>query len=243
METSRGSVTGSTGVMGNNNPARQLPASGFAVFSTADRLMNISQRGYFVSRGAAVLQSVVRRGRRWGLGALALSGAFVLPVGASGQNSPAEPKGSVLWSSVFKLIGHNWPSVQQLSTADLALRLEANEPVLLIDTRAKKEYLISHLPGAVWAESPEQLRDAVLNVPATQLIVLYCSVGVRSSKAADLLLKEGGHTVANLRGSIFQWANEGRALEANGQPTKVVHPYNRFFGRMLEPRLRASGAP
>ncbi len=141
------------------------------------------------------------------------------------------------------MIARKWPAVPQLSTADLAQRLEAHEPVLLIDTRAKSEYMVSHLPGAIWAESPAELREAVLDVPASQLIVLYCSVGVRSSKAADLLMHDGGHTVANLRGSIFQWANEGRSLEANGQPAAQVHPYNRFFGQLLEPRLRASGAP
>lgn len=194
-------------------------------------------------RGDGVLRTVARRGWRFGLGALALSATLVVPVGATGSGNSAERSGSLLWSSIFKMIAHKWPSVQQLSTADLAQRIEAHEPVLLIDARAKNEYLVSHLPGAVWAESPAQLRDAVLKVPATQLIVLYCSVGVRSSKAADLLMRDGGHTVANLRGSIFQWANEGRALEADGQPTAVVHPYNRFFGQLLEPRLRASGAP
>ena len=141
------------------------------------------------------------------------------------------------------MIELKWPEVPQLATAELARRIDAHEPVLLIDTRAKDEYLVSHLPGAVWAESPAQLRAAVRNAPATQLIVLYCSVGVRSSKAAALLMRDGGHTVANLRGSIFQWANEGRALEAEGRPTLQVHPYNRVWGQLLEPRLRASGAP
>ncbi len=194
-------------------------------------------------RASGVLRTFARRGWRFGLGALALSATFVAPVGATGPGNSIERSGSLLWSSIFKMIARKWPAVPQLSTAELAQRLEAHEPVLLIDTRAKNEYLVSHLPGAVWAESAEQLRDAVRGVPAAQLIVLYCSVGVRSSKAADLLMHDGGHTVANLRGSIFQWANEGRALEANGQPAAQVHPYNRFFGQLLEPRLRASGAP
>jgi rhodanese-related sulfurtransferase len=144
---------------------------------------------------------------------------------------------------VFRMIELKWPAVPQLATAELARRIDAHESVLLIDTRAKEEYLVSHLPGAVWAESPAQLRAAVRNVPATQLIVLYCSVGVRSSKAAAMLMRDGGHTVVNLRGSLFQWANEGRALEADGRPAVRVHPYNRLWGQLLEPRLRVSGAP
>ncbi len=132
-----------------------------------------------------------------------------------------------------------WPGVQHLTTVELARRMASREAILVIDTRAKKEYLVSHLPGAVWAESAPQLRAAVRNVPETQLVVLYCSVGVRSSKAAAMLMRDGGHTVANLRGSIFQWANEGRALEVNGKPTTHVHPYNRLWGQLLDTRLRA----
>ena len=79
--------------------------------------------------------------------------------------------------------------MQQLSTIRLARHLERHEPVLLIDSRAQDEYLVSHLPGAVWAETPAQLRAAVRATPDTQLIVIYCSVGVRSSKAAAMLMR------------------------------------------------------
>jgi rhodanese-related sulfurtransferase len=159
--------------------------------------------------------------------------------GARGSVPAEDP---ILWSTVFRLIELQWPTVQQMPTAELARRIDAHEPLLLLDTRAKEEYQVSHLPGALWAESPAQLRAAVRNAPATQLIVLYCSVGVRSSTAAAMLMRDGGHTVANLRGSIFQWANEGRALEAEGRPAVLVHPYNRLWGQLLEPRRRASAA-
>ncbi len=176
------------------------------------------------------------------LGALALCGAIAVLSGATGTRGVAKSGEPILWPTVFRMIELKWPEVPQLATTELARRIAAHEPVLLIDTRAKDEYLVSHLPGAVWAESPAQLRAAARNVPATQLIVLYCSVGVRSSKAAAILMRDGRHTVANLRGSIFQWANEGRALEADGRPAVQVHPYNRVWGQLLEPRLRASGA-
>jgi rhodanese-related sulfurtransferase len=183
------------------------------------------------------------RSLRLGLGVFALCGAVVLPISASATRSTVAPVDPIVWAPVFRMIELKWPSVPQLSTAALARRIAAHEPVLLIDTRAREEYLVSHLPSAIWAASPTQLRAAVRGVPVTQLIVLYCSVGVRSSKAAALLRRDGGHTVANLRGSAFQWANEGRALEADGKPAVQVHPYNRIWGQLLEPHLRASGAP
>ncbi len=177
------------------------------------------------------------------LSALALCGAVAAPAGAMDARDAAVSADPIAWASVFRMIELAWPAVPQLSTAELARRLDAHEAVLLIDTRAKDEYLVSHLPGAIWAETPAQLRAAVRTVPATQLIVLYCSVGVRSSKAAAMLMRDGGHAVANLRGSIFQWANEGRALEADGRPAAQVHPYNRMWGQLLDARLRATGTP
>ena len=182
------------------------------------------------------------RSLRWGLGALALCVAVGVHVGTTAARGTAAAVEPIVWSSVVRMIELMWPAVQQLPTAELAWRIEAHEPVLLIDTRAKEEYLVCHPPGAVWAESPAQLRAAVSKVPATPLIVLYCSVGVRSSKTAAMLMRDGGHTVATLRGSIFQCANEGRALEADGRAAMPVHPYNRVWGQLLEPRLRASGA-
>jgi 3-mercaptopyruvate sulfurtransferase SseA len=45
--------------------------------------------------------------------------------------------------------------------------------------------------------------------------------------------------VSYLAGGIFQWANEERPLvDAAGNPTTRVHPYNRFWGRLLKPKLR-----
>jgi 3-mercaptopyruvate sulfurtransferase SseA len=65
-------------------------------------------------------------------------------------------------------------------------------------------------------------------------------VGYRSSELATRLQRAGQTNVTNLEGSIFQWANEGRALEASGKPATRVHPYNEKFGRLLKPELRAS---
>jgi rhodanese-related sulfurtransferase len=203
----------------------------------------VKSRSTLTISGVLVMPIREYRRLRSAVGAIALFAMVASPAGATGAHRTATSADPIVWSTVFRMIGLKWPEVPQLETAELARRIEAHEPVLLIDTRAKDEYLVSHLPGAVWAESPAQLRAAVFNAPATQLIVLYCSVGVRSSKAAAILMREGGHTVANLRGSIFQWANEGRALEADGRPAVRVHPYNRIWGQLLEPRLRATGAP
>ena len=127
-----------------------------------------------------------------------------------------------------------------MSTRELAERIAAKNGArpLLIDVRTRQEYEVSHLPGAVWAETPQQIASALREASNGQTVVLYCSVGVRSSKAAATLMRSGRANVFNLQGSIFQWANEGRPLVANDHAVHVVHPYNERWGVLLNPQLR-----
>ena len=150
-------------------------------------------------------------------------------------------KDAITWSAVFTWIQRDWPEVPQMSTSELAERMAAsNEGApLLIDVRLREEYEVSHLPGAIWAESPSQIASVLRGASDRQPVVLYCSVGVRSSKAAAQLMRSGRTNVFNLQGSIFEWANEGRPLTANGRAVHVVHPYNERWGVLLNPQLRA----
>jgi rhodanese-related sulfurtransferase len=144
--------------------------------------------------------------------------------------------GGVSWRQVFAWIEHDWPGVPQMNTAELERRLNAQEDhrPFLIDVRSREEYDVSHLPDAVWADSPDQIRALVHAVSAARPIVVYCSIGIRSTKAAQQLIDEGYTNVFNLKGSIFKWANEGRLLVRNGKPVHQVHPYNRRWGRLLD---------
>src|SRR5258706_16196945 len=127
-----------------------------------------------------------------------------------------------------------------MSTGELAERIAAKNGArpLLIDVRARQEYEVSHLPGAVWAETPQQLASTMREATGGQAVVLYCSVGVRSSNAAATLMQSGRGNVFNLHGSIFQWASEGRPLVANDHAVHGVHPCNERWGVLLNPQLR-----
>ena len=179
---------------------------------------------------------------RWSLGAGLVTALAVSPFASEAMRDGTASPDSIAWKTVVGLVERQWPSVPQMSSAELARRIAVGDTPLLIDTRTRDEYRVSHIPGAVWAESPVQLRTAIRDVPSDRLIVLYCSVGVRSSRAAAMLTRDGGFTIANLRGSIFQWANEGRALERDGTVATLVHPYNRAWGLLLDPRRRATTA-
>jgi hypothetical protein len=43
---------------------------------------------------------------------------------------------------------------------------------------------------------------------------------------------------ANLRGAIFQWANDGRPLEADGGPATKVHACDKRSAALLREDLR-----
>ena len=148
----------------------------------------------------------------------------------------AATKDAATWDAVFVWIQRDWPEIPQMSTRELAERIAAHP--LLIDVRARQEYEVSHLPGAVWAETPQQIAFVLREASDGQTVMLYCSVGVRSSKAAATLVRSGRTNVFNLQGSVFQWANEGRTLVANDRAVHVVHPYNERWGVLLNPQLR-----
>lgn len=152
-------------------------------------------------------------------------------VGAASASGPT-------WPEIRRRIAENYPRVAAVSTEELARWLEdagRTKPVL-IDVRARGEFAVSHLPGAVWAETEAQQRAVLDPLPADRPVVFYCSVGWRSARAADRWRRAGRAPVLNLDGSIFQWANENRPLFRDGQAVAVVHPYDRTWGALLDRR-------
>ncbi|MGF1655520.1 MAG: rhodanese-like domain-containing protein [Verrucomicrobiales bacterium] len=131
-----------------------------------------------------------------------------------------------------KSVRERYSDVIFLTTTELANKLEQAVPLLLIDVRAPKEFRVSHLPGAHNAPKPSK---HFADTPRDTLIVVYCSIGVRSARAAQQLQALGFSNVYNLEGSIFQWANEDRPVVGSEGPASGVHPFNRYWGRFLKP--------
>ncbi len=148
----------------------------------------------------------------------------------------------MFWSTTLKMVRARFPEVVQVSTDTLASWLDdagkSKRPVLL-DVREREEYQVSHLEDAVPALSKEQALKALEGSSRDQPVVLYCSVGYRSSEMADFLAKKGYRNIYNLEGSIFAWANEGRPVYRGDQQVEVVHPYDKIWGKLLKKALRA----
>jgi rhodanese-related sulfurtransferase len=164
---------------------------------------------------------------------------FVLPVLLSAGACTMIEK--MAWTHINRRIRAEYPSVQQISTEELANWLknpETQQPVLL-DTREPEEYRVSHLKDAGLAGSLAEALNYLSKEDTNRTIVLYCAVGYRSAKMAAGLIKKGYREVYNLKGSIFQWANEGRPVYAGGKRTEKVHPYDWKWSRLLKQELRA----
>jgi len=161
---------------------------------------------------------------------LALAGLYIAPVTAQ------------TWDSLLSTIRRKFPGVRQLSTRELAIWLaDPSRPSpVLIDARDPKEFAVSHLLHAHNATSVDAVQ--ALNLPKSKPIVVYCSVGYRSSALAEKLAQSGFTQVANLEGSLFAWANEGRPAFRGTNAVAEVHPYDAKWGQLLDRRWHPSPA-
>ena len=143
------------------------------------------------------------------------------------------------WPSLKSEIRKEFPAVTQISTEALEdwLAVPEKKKPLLLDAREPEEYTVSHLQDAKLVSSEREAVDLLQGLEEGHPIVLYCSVGYRSSMLANKLLARGFANVYNLEGSIFQWANEGRPVYARGVQVDVVHPYDNKWGQLLDRRL------
>jgi sterol desaturase/sphingolipid hydroxylase (fatty acid hydroxylase superfamily)/rhodanese-related sulfurtransferase len=143
--------------------------------------------------------------------------------------------------SLQKRIDREFPDVPKITSRDLAAWLaDSTRPQpLIFDVRTSEEYAVSHLPGATLLEPGTPAKICERQFGGPKEAVLYCSVGYRASEMARELMRSGWKDVAVLRGSIFQWANENRPLEANGKPTTLVHPYSFAYAHLIRPQVLA----
>jgi rhodanese-related sulfurtransferase len=165
--------------------------------------------------------------------------AVVSSLFIAGCDGPAAPEAEL--EAMTRKVAKKFQEVPQLSTADLAAWMADSErkPPQLLDARTPAEFAVSHLPGAIRVDPGASAEKAIAKIDPARRVVIYCSVGYRSSELARRLIKAGQSNTMNLEGSIFKWANESRPLTREGKPTRSVHPYNANYGRMLRKEFRS----
>ena len=147
---------------------------------------------------------------------------------------------ALTWPEVIKDVRNKYPDVKQLQTDELRSWLSdpKSEAILLIDARATEEFEVSHITGAKNMPYNKKHLKHLTDIKPDNPIVVYCSVGYRSSIMASKLQELGFKEVYNLEGAIFKWANEGKPLVQEQTTVYKVHPYNVRWGKLLEGKYR-----
>lgn len=127
---------------------------------------------------------------------------------------------------------YNSRSVPYISVENLKMNWQ---DYVILDTRKKEEYDVSHLPGAKWiGEHPDKdvLAKTIKN--KNQPVVVYCSVGIRSEDFGERMERWGYTKVQNLYGSIFAWKDAGYdVVNSKNKVTDSVHVFSRHWGKYL----------
>lgn len=157
----------------------------------------------------------------------------------SGCNSALPPEAEL--SAIVWAVSQEFNEVGQLSTSDLDAWLndKSREPPQLLDARRPEEYGVSRLPGAILIDPDADVDEVIAMIDPSRPIVVYCSVGYRSSRLARRMILAGVTQTSNLEGSIFKWGNEGRPLIRDNGTTRLVHPYDDSYGHMLREEYRS----
>ena len=103
----------------------------------------------------------------------------------------------------------------------------------ILDAREKVEYDISRLKDAIWVGYEDFNLSRVDTIDRSSEIILYCSVGYRSSEIGIKLQQAGFLNVKNLHGGIFRWANKGFPIFNDSSQTKKIHIHSIEWGRFI----------
>ncbi len=139
------------------------------------------------------------------------------------------------WVEIKAKIRKAFPKVQQLSID--AFQKKHLDKVFIVDVREPEEYKVSHLKDAINLIAANEIVSE-FKKSEKKTLVLYCSVGYRSSKLAQEIQSKVKYPVYNLEGSIFEWVNAGLPVYQGKKTVDKVHPYNAFWGKLLKKKFR-----
>ncbi|UII19090.1 rhodanese-like domain-containing protein [Fulvivirga ligni] len=122
-------------------------------------------------------------------------------------------------------------SVPELSVADV----KTTPNIIWLDAREKNEYQVSHIKNANWVGYDDFSIDRVKDISKDAKVIVYCSVGYRSEKISEKLIKAGFKDVQNLYGGIFEWKNQDKTVvNSDNAETEKIHAYSKMWGIWLK---------
>lgn len=107
------------------------------------------------------------------------------------------------------------------------------DSAIFLDAREKSEYDVSHIKNAQWVGYNSFKFSRISHIPKNKLIIIYCSIGYRSEKITEKLLKKGYTSVYNLYGGIFEWSNQSYPMYRGNIKTQDIHGYNKNWSKWI----------
>jgi molybdopterin/thiamine biosynthesis adenylyltransferase/rhodanese-related sulfurtransferase len=138
------------------------------------------------------------------------------------------------------LIAEVKQSVKTVQLAELKRRLDAKEPMTLVDVREKDEFRAGFIPGAVSmprAFLEQQFETKLPDKNAT--IVLYCAAGTRSAFAAKTLVELGYTKVESANPGFVRWKDLRYPVEL--PPNLTDAQRERYSRHILLPEVGEAG--
>ena len=98
---------------------------------------------------------------------------------------------------------------REITVQDLAARISAGKPLIVVDVREDWEREIAQIPGSVHVPmNSVPQRATEFKAPEGTEVVIYCHGGVRSMMVAGFLEQNGLQNLASLAGGIEAWSCE-----------------------------------
>ena len=133
-------------------------------------------------------------------------------------------------SFIFKKVVDNIYKDSIVKTITLK-EFAAAKNYLILDTRSKEEYDVSHLQNAIWVGYKEFDIEQLTHLSADTQVVVYCSIGYRSQIIGEKLIASGKFKdVRNLYGGIFNWFNKEYPVYSETGATDSIHTYSGNWG-------------
>jgi len=128
---------------------------------------------------------------------------------------------------------HNSGDIPYITVQELAM---PKTNAIILDARELREYQVSHIKGAFQiGYDAFRLDRATQHIQyQNDLVVVYCSLGIRSERIA-LQLREAGYTnVKNLYGGIFEWKNQDfQVFDKDNKETENIHAFSKSWAKWL----------
>ena len=131
-------------------------------------------------------------------------------------------------------------ATREVSLDSLKKRLEAREPIILLDVREKEEFRAGFIPGAV--SIPRGFLEIQVEGKLTDKsakIVAYCAGGTRSALAAKTLAELGYSNVETANPGFTRWKDLGYPVELPAQLTDAQR--DRYSRHILLPEVGEAG--